>query len=194
MTAVKREITYYSAAGPNNTERTLRLAKDRGDALGLRTVIVGSTTGETGLAVARLFDGYRVVVVSHAAGYQEPNTQEMSSENSAAIREAGAHILTAQHAFGGVGRAVRIKLGTYEVDEIVAYTLRILGQGMKVCLELTAMATDAGLAHTGEEVVVIAGTGRGSDTAVVVRAANTMRFFDLAIPEIICMPGGVQAQ
>lgn len=194
MGIVRREIVYFTNPGPNNTERTLRLAKERADLLGLRTVVVASTTGDTGLAAVRLFEGYNVVVVTHSAGYQQPNVQEGPPERMDEIRAHGAHILTCQHAFGGVGRAVRIKLGTYELDEIIAYTLRLFGQGMKVACEVTLMATDAGLVHAGDDVLVIGGTGRGADTAVILRAANAMRFFDLGVQEIVCMPGGLQPQ
>lgn len=40
--------------------------------------------------------------------------------------------MTAQHAFGGAGRAVRKKTGTYQIDEIIAYSLRTSGQGTDV--------------------------------------------------------------
>ncbi|MGQ9554438.1 MAG: pyruvate kinase alpha/beta domain-containing protein [Anaerolineae bacterium] len=194
MSTLRREITYFTSPGPNNSERTLALAKERADSLGLHTVIVASTTGETGLAAARLFKDYHVVVVTHSAGFHQPNTQEMPAERISAIRAEGATVLTCQHAFGGVGRAVRIKLGTYELEEIIAYTLRIFSEGIKVAVESTIMATDAGLAHTGESVMAIAGTGRGADTAVILQAANAMRFFDLNVLEIVCMPGGCEAQ
>ena len=194
MSALRKEITYFTSPGPNNTERTLALAKERADALGLRTIIVASTTGETGLAAAHLFKGHHLVVVTHSAGFHQPNTQEAAAERLNAIRAEGATVLTCQHAFGGIGRAVRMKLGTYEMEEIVAYALRIFCEGTKVAAEITVMATDAGLAHSGESVMAIAGTGRGADTAVILQAANAMRFFDLNILEIVCMPGGCEAQ
>lgn len=67
-------------------------------------------------------------------------------------------------------------------------TLRTFGQGMKVALEITAMAADAGLVRTDEEVVSIGGTGRGADTAVVLQPDYTHRFFHLRVKELICKP------
>jgi hypothetical protein len=96
--------------------------------------------------------------------------------------------LTCQHAFGGVGRAVRRKLGTYQVDEIMAHTLRTFGEGIKVSAELCLMAADAGQVRTDLAVVSIAGSGRGADTAAVIKPANAQDFFDLRFLEIICMP------
>lgn len=190
MSITRRAITYFATPGPNNTGHVLALAKERSDELSLRTVIVASTTGETGLAAAKLFKGYNLVVVTHSAGFHQINTQEVPEATLDAIEAEGGVVLTAQHAFGGIGRAVRIKLGTYQLEEIIAYTLRLFGQGMKVAFEMTVMAADAGLVNSGEEAMVIAGTGRGADTAVVMRAANAMRFFDLSVAEIVCLPGG----
>jgi hypothetical protein len=92
------------------------------------------------------------------------------------------------HAFGGVNRAVRIKLNTYQLDEIIAFVLRTLGQGFKVCVEIALMAADAGLVRVGEPCVAVAGTGRGADTAVVLSPTNAQTFFDIRIHEILCKP------
>jgi len=130
----------------------------------------------------------RLVVVTHSTGFREPNSQELTAENRAAIEAVGATILTAQHAFGGVGRAVRKKLGTYQIDEIIAYTLRTFCQGIKVCAEMALMAADAGLARVGEPTLVIAGAGRGADTAVLLLPTHAQTFFDLRFLEVLCMP------
>jgi hypothetical protein len=53
---------------------------------------------------------------------------------------------------------------------------------------MALMAADAGLVRTDELVLAIAGTGRGADTAVVLKPANAQTFFDLRFLEIICMP------
>jgi len=187
-------VVYFSQAGAQNTARTLEIARQRAEALEVRTLIVASTSGETGLLAVQAMGDWlrraerRLVIVSHSTGFGEPNAQELSAANRAAIEAAGAVVLTAQHAFGGVGRAVRKKLGTYQLEEIMAYTLRTFGQGVKVCAEMALMAADAGLARVGEPAVVVAGSGRGADTAVVLRPANAQNFFDLRFLEVLCMP------
>ena len=167
---------YFEKQGRGNTEQTLQIAKARAEELGIRTILVATTSGATGVRAAEEFRGFNVVVVTHSTGFKQPNVQELTEENRRAIEAAGAKILTCQHAFGGVGRAVRKKLGTYELEEIIAYTLRIFGEGMKVVCEIALMAADAGLARTDEPVIAIAGTGRGADTAVVLRTANAQTF------------------
>ena len=186
---VQVTATYFEKPGKENTQRTLDLAKRRAEELGIKTILVASTRGETGAKACKVFQGYDVVVVTHSTGFQEPNYQELTAENRVAIEAVGGKIVTCQHAFGGVGRAVRKKLGTYELEEIIAHTLRLFGEGMKVAVEIALMAADAGMVRTDEPVIAIAGTGKGADTAVVLKPANAQAFFDLQVLEILCKPG-----
>ena len=183
-------ITYFEQPGPDNTDETLRMARDRADLLGIDTFVVASTTGATGVKAAGAFKGKDVVVISHCTGFDEPDSQQLTDENRRHIVELGATIHTATHGLGGVGRAVRLKYGAGQLDDVVADSLRILGQGMKVACEIAAMAVDAGLVRTDQDVIAIAGSSRGADTAVVVQPANTHSFFDLKVKEIVCMPRG----
>jgi hypothetical protein len=185
---VQVTAVYFEKPGKDNTQRTFELAKRRAEELGIETILVASTRGETGVKACKVFRDYDVVVVTHSTGFKEPNHQELTDENRAAIEAAGGKILTCQHTFGGVGRAVRKKLGTYELEEIIAYTLRLFGDGMKVVVEIAVMAADAGLVRTDEQVIAIAGTGKGADTAVVLKPANAQTFFDLEVLEILCKP------
>jgi len=166
----------------------LEIAQQRADELGISTILVASTRGETGMQAVKHFQGHNVVVVTHSTGFTSPNFQEMTDESRIAIKAAGARVLTCQHAFGGVNRAVRKKLGTYLTDELIAYTLRIFGEGMKVCVEIAMMAADAGLVRVDEPCIAIAGTGRGADTAILLTPANAQSFFDLRVMEVLCKP------
>ena len=188
MSELSTRTVYFSRPGRANTDRTLELARARAEALGVSTVLVATTSGETGVRTARHFQDYDVIVVTHSTGFKAPDVQELTPENRAAIEATGARILTAQHAFGGVNRAVRKKLGTYQLDEIIAYTLRLFGEGIKVVAEMALMAADAGLVRTNAPVIAIAGTGRGADTAALLLPTNAQTFFDLKVLEIICRP------
>ena len=188
MSDIEAKCVYFGSAGPQNTNRTLELARERALDLGMRHVLVASTSGKTGARAAEVMKGLQVIVVSHSAGFAAPNEQQLQPEYRQVIESNGARVLTCQHALGGVGRAVRRKLGTYQLDEIIAFVLRNFCEGVKVACELTMMATDAGLVPAGQEIVAIAGTGSGADTAVVIRAANAQDFFDLRVLEIICKP------
>jgi hypothetical protein len=182
------ETVYFERPGPENTARTLEIADQRARELDIDTVLVASTRGWTGVQAAELFQDRDLIVVSHSTGFAEPNLQQLTEENRAVIEAAGTTILTCQHAFGGVNRAVRKKLGTYLTDEIIAYTLRTFGEGMKVCAEISLMAADAGLVSAGDPCIAVAGTGRGADTAVVLTPVNAQQFFALRVMEILAKP------
>jgi hypothetical protein len=188
------DCTYFHQPGKENVERVLQIAKRRAEQLGLKSIVVATTTGQTGVRASEVFQGYNLVLVTHSDGFREPNSQELTAENRLAIQANGGRILTCQHAFGGIGRAVRKKLQTYELEEIIAYTLRIFGEGMKVACEIVLMAADAGLIRVSEPAIAIGGTGRGSDTAVVVLPANAQTFFDVRIMEVLCKPGFYPSQ
>ena len=188
MANIVCKTVYFEEAGPQNTEETLKLAKERAEELGIKNIVVASTKGETGVKASEVFKGYNVVVVSHATGFKKPNSQEFLPENHSIIEKSGAKVLTATHAFRTLGRAVFKKFGTIQLDGIVANVLRIFGQGVKVACEIACMAADAGLIRIDEEAIAIGGTGGGADTAVVLQPCNTHDFFDLRIKEITCKP------
>ena len=186
--AERSSITYFENRGPANTDETLRLAKERADHLGIRDVVVASYTGMTGARACEVFRGFNLVVVAGVHGFREPNKIGMLEENRALIETGGGKLLFAGHAFGMLGRAVHNKLGAIQVDEIVAHVLRLFSAGVKVGCEITSMAADAGLVKAGTEIIAIAGSASGADSAVVIRASNTHTFFESRILEIICKP------
>jgi len=184
---------YFEEPGAANSEATLKRAAIRADELKIRQVVLPSVTGETAKKALSLFQSCQLVVVTHSTGLLKPNDQEMPEAVRQELQAAGAKVLTAQHAFGGVNRAVRKKFGTYELDEIIAYTLRCFGQGLKVAVEISLMAADAGLIRSGEPCLSLGGTERGVDTAVLLSPVNSQNFFDLKIMEILAKPGFYQA-
>jgi len=188
MRMVERKTVYFQAPGEWNTEFVLELVENYAQAEGIRDIVVASTTGETGVKASRAFKGFNVVVVSHHVGFHEPGIWEMKEDNREKILENGAKILTATHALSGVERAIRKDFGTIMPLELVAHTLRLFGEGTKVCVEITIMAADAGLIPVDRDVIAIGGTGRGADTALVIRPASASRFFDIEIREIIAKP------
>ena len=180
---------YFRKAGKGNTKDVLEAAGRRARELGIETFLVPSVSGNTALAAAEALGGdVRIIAITHVTGFQAANVQQMSHGARKRLESAGVTVFTGQHAFGGVGRAVRNKLGTYQVDEIMAWTLRTFGQGSKVAVEIALMAADAGIVRTDEEVISMGGSGKGVDTALVIRPANSYHFFDLKVREVICKP------
>jgi hypothetical protein len=183
-----KDILYYESTGEINTDETLKTAKQRADKLGVKNLVIASTRGNTGVKAVDVFKGYNVVVVPHVTGMREPGTQELTEENRKMIEEKGGHVVIAAHAFSGVERAIQAKWDTMYPAGIMAQTLRIFGQGMKVVVEIAVMAADAGVIPVDEDVLVVAGSGRGADTAVIMRTAYSHQIFDTVIREIIAKP------
>ena len=180
----EEEIIYFSEREGTSLDKTLHRVKERAAKLGIRSIVVASTSGETGVKVSEMLKGYNVVVVTHHFGFREPNTIELTEEKRKKILANGGKVLTTTHALGGIGRAVRKKFDTMQADEIIANTLRIFGEGMKVAVEIALMAIDSGLIRTDEDVISI---GKW-DTAIVLRPANASNFFNIRVKEIICKP------
>jgi hypothetical protein len=188
MPTISSPTHYFPITGPDNTLETMHLTRDRMGQLGISTVVVATTDGFAGVRAVSEFAGLNLVCVSHVQGFKGPDLQELTPENRAVIQAAGVPIVTAAHAFAGINRAIRGKFATYAPTEIMASTLRIFGEGMKVAIEIALMAADAGAIQVDAPIASIAGTGHGSDTAVILKPAYSHTFFDLKLVEIICMP------
>jgi hypothetical protein len=188
MSSFEKKTVYFSKAGEQNTDSLLRFAKEYIEKEDIKDVVVASTTGKTGAKAAKTFRGRNVVVVTHSFGFQEPGKNELQEEHKEQILSYGAKIFTGVHALSSAERAVRKDFGTIQPLELMANVLRRLGEGTKVCVEITMMAADAGLIPADKDIVAIAGTGRGADTALRIHPTNAARFFDLKIREIIAKP------
>ncbi|MBN1367984.1 MAG: hypothetical protein JW967_08660 [Dehalococcoidales bacterium] len=185
---MEAKTVYFENMGESNTETTLKLAKQRAIESGIKTIIIASSRGVTAVKAIKALKGFHVIIVSHVTGFGGPDTQEFTEDNRKAVEKQGFTILTAAHPFAGLSRAMRSKHNMFMLGDIVSDTLRVFGHGTKVACELALMAADAGLVRTDEDVICIGGTGRGADTACVIKPVNTHNFFDLKVKEIICKP------
>lgn len=187
---MKKNVAYFEKAGPVNTEETVKLARERAAELGIRDIVVASSHGGTALKVAEVFDDpdVNVVAVTICESFHEEGWT-MAEKERARLVAKGIKVLTGIHALGDdVGTAFRERFGGSPVNEAVRETLYRFCQGMKVAVEVVLMAADAGLIPTDKEVIAIAGTSDGADTAIVVKPAYARKFFDLKIKEIIVKP------
>ena len=188
LLSIKKFIVYFSKSGEKNTDETLKVAKERADELGIRDILVASTRGITALKTIEVFKGYNIFVISHVTGWKQVGAQELTNEISNKIKDRGAKIVTTAHVFSGVNTAIQKEFDTMYPAGIIERTLKLFGEGMKVVVEIAAMATDAGVIPPNTDVIVIAGTSKGADTAVVIEPANSRRIFDTKIREIITKP------
>jgi len=181
----------FEKPGSANTGEACRIAVER--AIHIRAPIVAATTeGDSGVRVCEIAKemGYQgdIVIVTHAYGSREPGKNALKDEHRKTLASFGARLVTAAHALSGAERGISTKFqGTYPV-EIIAHSLRMVCQGLKVAVEIGSMALDAGAITYGTEIVCIGGTGRGLDAAVVMTPSHANRIFETKIHEFLCMP------
>ena len=178
---------YFDKPGKDNTDQTLEQAAERANELGLDEVVVATSTGSTAYRAMEIFKGMRLTAVTYHCGFKEPFQNRMTDDVRKDIEGKGVRVIQSSHALSGLERSVAKKhSGAYPVL-LIADTLRLLGQGTKVAVEVAVMAADAG-ALTGKDIISIGGSGGGADTALVLKPAHQNNFFDLRVREIICKP------
>ena len=178
---------YFDKSGKDNTDQTMKLAAKQGKVLAINEVVVASTTGDTAYKAIEVFKDFRLTVITYHCGFKEPFKNRMSDEVRKDIEEKGIRVFAGSHALSGVERSVAKKHGGIYPVLLIADTLRLFGQGTKVAVEVATMAADAGML-TGNDIISIGGSGRGADTALVLKPAHQNNFFDMRIREIICKP------
>ena len=185
---MKCDIIYWSKAGKENTLGTVQRAVKRARELKIKHAVIASATGASAKILLKQAPGLKIVAVSHQAGFAKPGGQEMSPKVRDFLTRNGVTVFTATHFFGGFGRAIRFQFGGLEPEEIAANVLRIFGEGVKVAVEISIMALDAGLIPHDREIVALGGTGEGVDTALVCKPRHGKDFFNFEVREIICKP------
>lgn len=179
---------YWETRGKVNTGATVSMVLRRACEAGIKHIVVASYTGKTIERFLPLPMGLQLVCVTHQVGYHNPGEDEISPEERKKLAENGVRVLTTTHLMGGINHACRNKFGGAYPSGIIASVLRMFGQGIKVCVEVSVMALDAGLIPAGVEVIAVGGTASGADTAIILVPAHSQDFFDTKIKEIICKP------
>jgi hypothetical protein len=180
---MEEKIVYFEKPGKGNTAEVIRLVKDRAQARGINRFVVASTRGATAKNFLEAVSGtdHRLVIIPWQFGFKgevQPFPQELVRE----LREKN-HLVH----FGTMLFHTTEFYAT-NTPQAMANLLRTFGQGTKVCLEILLMACDGGCVGIGENVIAVAGTGSGADTALVATAAPTTGLSALRIHEIICKP------
>ena len=183
---------YFDSPGPENTGETVKIAVREALERQISCIVVASNTGATARTLieegrARNYGG-KLICVPHVYGFKEAGGNELTDEARKELESQGVMICIAAHALSGAERALSRKFqGVYPL-ELIAHTLRMLGQGTKVCVEIAVMALDAGLVPYGKPVIALGGTGRGADTAAILTPGYSSSVLDTKLHEILCKP------
>ena len=184
---------YFEKPGKENTQASLKLAYETANELNLRTIIIASTTGISALEAIKIFheESFRLIIVTHQDGFRDIGNEFPSEIKEEILQKRPTTFFhTGTHAFAGLERSFRVSHQTMLPIEIIAMTLRrCFGDGTKVSLEMALMVSDSGLIEDmSEDIICVAGTGKGLDTAWVVTPAYTNQLFNLKMKIPICKP------
>jgi len=175
MPKVERASTYFLEPGPENTDDVVKAVAKRVEAGNIKAVVVASTSGNAGVRFAEALKGKaNVIAISH---------EKMKTELKERIVKLGGVAVDETH----------LPLHKKGMDK-VRNTLYTLGQGFKVAIEVILIATDKGIIKPYENVIGVAGSGDGADTAIVARSTPTKEIFNkdtnkkLEVRELIAMP------
>jgi hypothetical protein len=183
---MENKILYFEKPGIDNTDSTLRIARERAEALGIRQIVVASSHGYTAKHAHSIFAGLNVEIIAVTiCGSYEKEGWTMTPEERAELEALGVTVLTSLHALGD---DVSDAFAGYPPNKIVRETLYRFCQGMKVAVEVALMAADADLLDMSREIIAVAGTGEGADTAIVLKPAYARKFKGLEIREILAKP------
>ncbi|MFQ6040463.1 MAG: pyruvate kinase alpha/beta domain-containing protein [Candidatus Poribacteria bacterium] len=185
-----KETIYFDNPGRKHTEAVAAAVKKRCEELKIKHIVVASNSGETALKFCEALNGMDVqlVAVTSHTGFHGEDKKALDEEKRRELEQKGVQVIMCSHILSGVGRSITNRFGGVTSVELIAHTLRRFCEGVKVAVEISIMAADAGAIPTNTEIIAAGGTGRGADTAVVLKPAHMNNFFDLEIREIIAMP------
>ena len=179
---------YFPRPGPENTDKTIELAVAYARKAVIKHIVVATCSGKTAIKLLPYKNEFNIVAVGHVFGFAKRGENEMPEKNRLLLEDNGIKVLFTSHVLSGAERGLSNACkGIYPV-EIMANTLRMFGQGVKVGVEISVMALDAGLIPYNTDIIAIGGTEEGADTAIVVRPAHAQYILETKILEIICKP------
>jgi hypothetical protein len=188
---MRKDILYFDRPGPTNSDETIAAAVQRAEELGIRHLVVASTSGDTAVKLRQAVGDrdMHVVCVTYHAGFHGGD-ETMPPERRQGLRDMGIDVVICPHALSGVERSLKNSFGTLGPVELMAYAYRRFGEGMKVAIEVAVMAADCAVVPTSGDIIALGGSGKGCDAAIVLKAAHQNNFFDLRVREIIAMVSG----
>jgi hypothetical protein len=194
----------FTEPGPDNTDEVITLAKDAADKY--EYIVVASISGESALKLSEKTDKSKIICVTCPQGmYFETDKMHegpfndipelrkirdqwkkeglkripmsMSNAMKEKLKARNVHLIQGTIPFFGPSFSMRLHLQHVNSLDIIAKTLELISTGTLVCLEIVLMAVDAGISPENIEVLSLAGTEQGLDTACVIRSCASANLF-----------------
>jgi len=194
---VVREDYYFDEPGPKNTDDVVEAVVKRVGETKIRCVIVASHSGETALKFAKALKGRASVVCVSPAPSRRERGREWPSVKAEIRKELESlGVLIVERAPYVMEDSV-VEFARWTVltpDRFVREVLYCLGSGFKVAVQVTFMAVSSGYVDPHQDVIAVGGTGKGADTAIVLKSTHPEFLFAedpekrLEVREVVAMP------
>ena len=193
MEGMNRSIFYFNQPGTGNTDDIVEIVYKRLKEGDIKSVVVASSSGATGLKFAKkMTKETNLVVVSSHPGYSAPGVWSFDLNILKELESMGSKVVKQSHILSGLERSISNKFSGASHTEVLAEALRcLLGVGMKVAIECAIMAADSGAIPIDKTIAVggtSTGRGKGADCAIVVWPSHFNNFFDFRVLEILAKP------
>ncbi|MFA5181124.1 MAG: hypothetical protein WC405_07365 [Syntrophales bacterium] len=194
----------FERPGPVNTDEVIEIVKTVSSKY--EYLVVASITGDCALKTAERIPDKEVICVTCPQGMSWevnkmdegpfatiPELAEMRSSwskqgltrvsmgitqvNRQKLDNLKVKIVQGTIPFFGPSFSIRVHLHQITGLDLMAKTLELISTGTLVCLECVLMSVDAGVIPEGQEVLALAGTERGLDTAWVIRSSASANLF-----------------
>jgi len=196
-----KKIVYFKNPGPHNTDSVIAATKERVREGDIKHVIVASISGQTALKVAEELKSLSVsvVCVSGFPGWVTIHDIEYPFVRGK-VREAleKLKVVIVDRMPSSLSDTLDYGLARYgytPASWTIAETLvSVGGYGLKTAVEAILMATDCGAVPPYKDVISMAGSDKGADTAIVARSTYSTHMFSgtaterFQMLEILAMP------
>jgi len=194
----------FNEPGPDNTDEIIRLAG--AVSASYENIVVASITGSSALKLSEAVKNSTITCVTCPQGmYFEVEKMNQGPFNDIAglrrirdkwkdqglkkipmciqnevktmLTRRNIQVIQGSIPFFGPSFSMRLHLNHVNSLDIVAKALELISTGTLVCLETVLMAVDSGSVPENTEVLALAGTEQGLDTACVIRSCASANLF-----------------
>jgi len=193
----KREVYYFAEPGEGDTDLVVEAVARRLEAEDVNIVLVASNSGRTAARFGRALKGKaKVFCVTEAPSRREWGHPWPTLEDGyrRELEELGVEVIEEAPFVFHNSVLAESKWDVLSPEELVRETLYAFGQGLKVAVEVALMGVACGRIEPYQDVIGVGGSGKGADTAIVVRATDPTTMFAkdskkrLEVRELIAMP------
>jgi len=204
---VGRLVYFFENFGEENTDKVVEVALERAEEGDVKAIVVASISGETAVTVAKHVKEkglkVKVICVSGPPSWEKypeyvfPLIKEDTGEE---LSKLGVEIVDwVEEPFKPITfrdwwEGKTVKMNRPQSDLFWMTLICVGGHGFRTAAEVVFMAVEAKAIRVGERVIGIAGTGKGADSAIVMKASRLEDAVGpysnkrLKIEEILAMP------